>query len=70
VRQGRMNLSRDDIRRLVDIEATVDDGDEYEDDTDHGTSAEISSPTIFLTASNQGISLKRDPLTLPEGCVG
>jgi hypothetical protein len=38
-----MNLTRDDFRRLVDIEATVDDGDEDEDededDTDRGTSA-------------------------------
>jgi hypothetical protein len=41
-----MNLTREDFRRFVDIEATVDDGDEDEDededDTDRGTSAEIS----------------------------
>jgi hypothetical protein len=43
-RQDQMNLTREDFRRFVDIEATVDDGDEDEDedDTDRGTSAEIS----------------------------
>jgi hypothetical protein len=41
-----MSLTRDDFRRLLDIEATVDDGDEDEDEDsdeeDHGTFAEIS----------------------------
>jgi hypothetical protein len=48
---------------FVDIEATVDDGeDEDEDGTDHGTSAEIQ--VYYLSYSchcSQGISLKTSP---------